>query len=277
MRSSPMAADDPAALRREDILRRIRSQGRVTITELAELHSTSKMTAHRDLEQLAREGLVERIRGGARALAPVRAQAGAPTSWEQRIAQAADAKASIAAHTATLVSPGSTIFLDASSTAFAVAVALMRRPPSGLTVVTTSPMISSQIHADTIHVVMCPGELDQQMRAVGGGWTVDFLERLNFEAAFISGSGLALPSGLTTSRGTIADVLRAATRVAARTVALVDATKFGRSSLITIAALDQLDLVITDQSLPAAVAKEYRDAGITLTIVRDHPVETLAS
>ena len=54
---------------------RIQREGGVTIAELARAHAISNMTAHRDLEQLARDGLVERIRGGARALASA---AGAP-------------------------------------------------------------------------------------------------------------------------------------------------------------------------------------------------------
>ena len=58
----------PGALRRARILERIRRDGGVTVAELARHHAVSHMTAHRDLEQLARDGLVERVRGGARAL-----------------------------------------------------------------------------------------------------------------------------------------------------------------------------------------------------------------
>ena len=97
------------------------------------------MTAHRDLEQLAREGLVERVRGGARA----RPSGLHPTAWEHRIAQAQAAKAAIAARAAEFVTGGSTIFLDASSTAFALASALAEAPPYELTLVTNSPMIAA--------------------------------------------------------------------------------------------------------------------------------------
>ncbi len=246
-------------MRRAQILQRIQEDGAVTIGQLARLHDISSMTAHRDLEQLAREGLVERVRGGARALTRPGLH---PTAWEHRIAQAQAAKAAIAARAAELVTSGSTIFLDASSTAYALASALAGAPPYELTLVTNSPIIAACIRADTIHVVVCPGELDQQTRALTGRWTVDFIRRLNFDTAFVSAAGITLEAGLTTSRAPIADVLNAARDSAARTVGLVDSTKFGRASLVSIAAARDLDLIVTDDGLPDAVADEFRAAGV---------------
>ena len=248
-------------MRRAQILQRIKEDGSVTIGELARLHDISNMTAHRDLEQLAREGLVERVRGGARALTRAALH---PTAWEHRIAQAQAAKAAIAARAAELVTSGSTIFLDASSTAFALASALAGAPPYELTLVTNSPTIAAGLRADTIHVVACPGELDQQTRALTGRWTVDFIRRLNFDTAFVSAAGLTLDAGLTTARAPLADVLNAARASATRTVGLIDSSKFGRASLVSIAAAGDLDLIVTDDGLPQAVAEEFRAAGVML-------------
>jgi DeoR/GlpR family transcriptional regulator of sugar metabolism len=253
----------PASLRRAQILERIQRDGGVTVSELARAHSVSNMTAHRDLEQLARQGLVERIRGGARARLPVPPH---PTAWEHRIGHAAAAKDAIARHAATLVASGSTIFLDASSTALALARALAADPPYELTLVTNSPMIAAQIRADAIHVVVCPGELDQQTRTITGRWTAEFIHRLNFDIAFVSAAGITLDAGLTTARSTIAEVLRAARDAAARTVALVDATKFGRASLVSISRAQDLDLIVSDPGLDAELAGEFRDAGVRLHI-----------
>ena len=224
----------PASTRRAQILDRIRRDGGVTIAELARSHAISNMTAHRDLEQLAAEGLVERVRGGARALPAAGARATHPTAWGHRIGQAADAKAAIAAEAATLVASGSTVFLDASSTALALAAVLAAAPPYELTLVTNSPMIAGELRADSIHVVVCPGELDQHTRTITGRWTVEFIRRLNFDTAFVSAAGITLDTGLTTSRSPIAEVLKAATDVAGRTIGMVDATKFGRASLVSI-------------------------------------------
>ena len=259
----------PPALRRAQILERIQRDGGVSVAELARDHAVSPITVHRDLEQLAREGLVERVHGGARALR--RAHAGSlpliATAWTQRVEQAAAAKAAIAARAAAMISTGSTVFLDASSSALALARRLMEDPPNELTVVTNSPAIAYEVVAESMHVVCCPGELDQHMRMLAGRWTVEFLHELHFDVAFVSAAGLALETGLTTSRRPLADVVNAARAAAGRTVGLIDATKFGRAPLVSIVPAQKLDLIVTDDGLEEAVAGEYVAAGVRLEIV----------
>src|SRR5215207_8888462 len=255
----------PPALRRAQILERIQRDGGVSVSELARDHAVSPITVHRDLEQLAREGLVERVHGGAKARRGIGAPAIA-TAWEQRVHQAGPAKAAVAEHAARTVASGSTIFLDASSTALAFARRLMEDPPNELTLVTNSPAIAFEALAEPMHVVVCPGELDQHMRMLAGRWTVEFLRELNFDVAYVSAAGLTLDAGLTTSRRPLADVVNAARAEAARTVGLIDASKFGRASLVTIADAQELDLIVTDDELPEPVAEEYRAAGVRLEI-----------
>ena len=260
----------PPALRRAQILERIQRDGGVSVADLARDHAVSQVTVHRDLEQLAREGLVERVHGGARVLRP--AHPGMlpliATAWAQRVEQAGAAKAAIATHAAAMVAPGSTIFLDASSTALALARRLMEDPPNELTLVTNSPAIAYEVQAEPMHVVVCPGELDQHMRMLAGRWTVEFISDLNFDTAFVSAAGLTLDAGLTTSRRPLADVVNAAGAAAGRTVGLLDASKVGRASLVSIAAAQDLDVIVTDDGLDDAVAEEYRAAGVRLEIVK---------
>jgi DeoR/GlpR family transcriptional regulator of sugar metabolism len=254
----------PPALRRAQILQRIQRNGGVSVAELVRDHAVSPVTVHRDLEELAREGLVERVHGGARALG---ATGGAlPTAWTQRADENRSAKAAIAAHAARSVPHGSTIFLDASSTALALARRLVDDPPNELTLVTNSPAIAYELLADAIHVVVVPGELDQHMRMIAGRWAVEFLTELNFALAFVSAAGITLDQGLTTARRPLADVINAARASAGRTIGLIDAAKFGRSSLLTIARAQELDAIVTDAALPAEAAEEYRAAGVRLEI-----------
>ena len=55
--------------RRARILKRIQQEGRVSLADLASEHAVSAVTVHRDLQLLSEEGLLERVRGGARSLA----------------------------------------------------------------------------------------------------------------------------------------------------------------------------------------------------------------
>ncbi|HYP47865.1 MAG TPA: DeoR/GlpR family DNA-binding transcription regulator [Thermoleophilaceae bacterium] len=249
------------------MLERIQRDGGVSVAELARSFEVSPITVHRDLEHLAGEGLVERVQGGAKSLNGPSGGDVAPmiaTAWTQRVEQARAAKESIAARAVEEVTPGSTIFLDASSTAQCLARRLMKEPPNELTLVTSSPAIAYEMQAEPVHVVVAPGELDQHMRMLAGRWTVEFLSQLNFDVAFVSAAGLTLEEGLTTARRPLADVINAARAGAKRTVALIDATKFGRASLLTIMGADDPDLIITDSDLPAELASAYSAAGVHL-------------
>lgn len=119
---------------------------------------------------------------------------------------------------------------------------------------------------------MTPGDLDHIVRIISGGWTEDFLSRLNFQAAFVSAAGLSLERGLTTTRQSLAGTLRAARPVSQRTVALIDSTKIGRDSLLTIFTAYEPDEIIADDAAPNDRIAEYRAAGVNLTVAEPTPV-----
>jgi DeoR/GlpR family transcriptional regulator of sugar metabolism len=256
----------PPALRRAQILQRIQRDGGVSVAELARDHAVSPVTVHRDLEELAHQGLVERVHGGARSLGAVPGVPAIPTAWVQRADQSREAKAAIAAHAVRYVEAGATVFLDASSSALAVARRLVEAPPNEITLVTNSPAIAYEVQAEALHVIVCPGELDQHMRMLAGRWTVEFLAGLNFAVAFVSAAGMTLDQGLTTARRPLADVINAARASAERSIGLIDASKFGRASLLSIARAQDLDVIVTDAGLPSAAAREFRAAGVRLEI-----------
>jgi DeoR family fructose operon transcriptional repressor len=264
----------PPALRRAQILERIRLNGGVSVAELARDHAVSAITVHRDLERLAQDGLVERVHGGARAISSGNGTSAIATAWDKRVAQQGAAKAAIAAHAAPLVTDASTIFLDASSTALALARRLMVDPPNELTVVTNSPAIAFEVQSIAMHVIVTPGELDQHMRLLGGRWTVEFIGGLNFAVAFVSCAGVTLDRGLTTSRRPLAEVVQAAMANAESTVGLIDSSKFGRASLLSMARPQDLDVIVTDAGLEEPTAAEYRAAGVRLQIAGGQTIAT---
>ena len=81
--------------RRARILKRIQQEGRVSLADLASEHAVSAVTVHRDLQLLSEEGLLQRVRGGARSLAE--ASARIETGWNARLREAAPEKDAIAA------------------------------------------------------------------------------------------------------------------------------------------------------------------------------------
>ena len=260
----------PADVRRARILEQIQRSGGASVAELAAAHGVSPITVHRDLESLARDGLVERIRGGARPSGAGH-RIDVATDWTKRLQQASDEKRAIAARAAELVEDGSTIFVDSSTTCLELARYLERHPPRALTLVTNSPAIALELHAQSIHVIVAPGEVDQTLRMIGGRWTAEFLAELNIETAFVSAAGVTLEHGLTTTRRALADTLQAASASSARTIALIDSSKFGFSALLTIARPERLDAVIVDDALPPETLAAYRAAGVNVILAELSP------
>jgi DeoR/GlpR family transcriptional regulator of sugar metabolism len=241
----------PADLRRARILETIQRDGGASIGDLAREYGVSPITVHRDLERLAHDGLIERIHGGARPTGGAPTHIDVATDWTKRLRQALPEKEAIAARAARLVEDGSTIFVDSSTTCLALARHLDRHPPPALTLVTNSPAIALELHAQSIHVIVTPGEVDQTLRMIGGRWTAEFLAELNMEIAFISAGGVTLEHALASS---------------AKAVGLIDSSKFGLSVLLTIARAEELDAVVVDDGLPAETMEAYETAGVSLVV-----------
>jgi DeoR/GlpR family transcriptional regulator of sugar metabolism len=259
-----MAEQMPAEVRRGQMLERIRRNGGASINELARDFAVSPVTVHRDLETLSQQGLVARIHGGARTLDESPPQV--ETDFMKRLRQSRPAKHLIAMRALREVADGSTIFVDHSTSCLWLARQLQRHPPKTLTLVTNSPAIAYELHESSIHLVVAPGEVDQVMRMISGGWTEDFLSRLNFAVAFVSAAGVSLERGLTTTRQSLAGTLNAARSVSQRTVALIDSSKFGRDSLLTIFAAGDLDAIVVDDGLPPSERAAYAAAGVNLAV-----------
>jgi DeoR/GlpR family transcriptional regulator of sugar metabolism len=260
----------PPELRRIQILAQVRRNGGASISDLSREFSVSAVTIHRDLEVLAAEGLVTRIRGGAKVVEGYTRSV--ETDFMKRVRQNPAGKYVIGAHALGEIADGSTIFIDHSTSSLALARQIERHPPKALTLVTNSPAIAYELHESTIHLVVTPGEVDQVMRLISGGWTEDFLSSLHFQVAFVSAAGLSLERGLTTTRQSLAGTLRAARAVSQRTVALMDSTKVGRNSLLTIFTAREPEEIITDDGVSPERLAEYRAAGVNLVVAEPNPL-----
>ena len=175
-------------------------------------------------------------------------------------------KEAIAAHAVEFVEDGSTIFVDSSTTCLVLARHLERHPPRSLTLVTNSPAIALELQAQSIHVVVDPGEVDQTLRMIGGRWAAEFLAGLNIETAFVSAGGVTLEQGLTTTRRALADTLHAAMASSKRTVALIDSTKFGMSALLSIARVAGARRRRRRRRPAAGDGRGYQAAGVRLIV-----------
>ncbi|HEY1623022.1 MAG TPA: DeoR/GlpR family DNA-binding transcription regulator [Streptosporangiaceae bacterium] len=242
------------------ILQTVRSDGSARVSDLTQRLGVSDMTIRRDLEVLAREGLVEKVHGGA--VLP-----GSPASqepgFEAKLVLERPEKTAIARAAASLVRPGTAIALAGGTTTFGLAQCLLDVP--GLTIVTNSLRVTNLFNgtrgldSQADSVVLTGGVRTPSDSLVGP--VADLTIRsLHFDLLFLGCYGIDVEAGLTTPNLAEAETNRTLIRVARRVVVLADHTKWGLVSLSSFADLPDIDVLITDDMLSAdarALAGEH--------------------
>ena len=245
-----------APQRQERILAEVRAHGGARVADLVAVLGVSDMTVRRDLEALARRGLVARVHGGAAALA---GRAADEPGFSAKSALQRPEKLAIAELAASLVQPGDSVALSAGTTTHAVAAAL--RGVADLTVVTNSLPVAQVLHEagrDPAQVVLTGG-VRTPSDALVGPVAVAALRGLHVDWLFLGAHGVDDRAGLTTPNLEEAQTDQALLAAARRVAVVADSTKWGVVGLTTIAALDGLDVLVTDDGLPQDARRAVAD------------------
>jgi DeoR/GlpR family transcriptional regulator of sugar metabolism len=241
-----------AAQRRRAILRQVQDDGYVEASRLSADLGVDVSTIRRDLDSLARDGLVHRTHGGALPAAPVGTR---DLGEEPRRLEHAAQKRAIATVAAGLVADGDAVALDAGSTTHALATALVAK--KGLTVVTNDLGIAHELAAQRhVRLVVVGGELADSGSLVGP-WAQQNLAGIHVDWAFLGADGIDANAGVTSNDTIAVPVKRAFVAAARATVVVADHSKFGIRALATVAGLDELDRVVTDDGLTPAQRAAY--------------------
>lgn len=249
------------AQRQAEIAEHVLQHGSVSATELAEMFHVSLMTIHRDLDELARQGVVRKFRGG------VSAQPSSvfESNVSFRLRAAREEKLALARRARALVEPGMAVMLDDSTTTLEVA-RLLADDPGPLTVITnfleTIKLLSG---VPGIRLLALGGEYYPTHDSFLGVPCVEAIEALRVDLLFASTS--AISDGYAYHQEQeIVLVKRAMIRSAQRSVLMVDHTKLGRAALHRLAPLRDFDLVLTDARAPEETLAEMREHGVRYEI-----------
>ncbi|MDQ1401003.1 MAG: hypothetical protein QOE07_374 [Acidimicrobiaceae bacterium] len=242
--------------RREGIVDRLRRDGRVDVGELAAEFATSEVTVRRDLDVLADNGVLRRVRGGAVSLL----MRGEELPFAMRQAESAGAKERMAAVAAAMVRDGEAVTVDSGTTGLAVARALVGRR---LTVMPLSLHAARALAASPSIQLMLPGGTVRFGEgSLVGPMAEASLAALRFDTAFVTCCGLSLDSGVTAHDVQDAAVKRIAMAAASRVVLLAEGAKFARTALAVVCPASQVDVVVTDQAAPEEAVTRLRAAGV---------------
>ena len=247
--------------RRQAILDRLATAGRVSVAELSASFGVSEVTVRADLQALAERKLVVRTHGGA-----MMAGSTNELALVLRRQRQVKEKSRIGAAGASMVCDGDAIFLDSSSTSLAIAHHLKQH--QHLTVVTNSLEVAHELFdAPHIDLLMVGGILQRATASFTGAYGLHELQRLNLEKGFFGAHGISPDAGLTDVSPDEAAVKRPLVERCRQVVAVLDATKWGRVGVASFADLTQIDRVITDAGAPEKLVQQIQTAGIVVETV----------
>lgn len=251
-----------AEQRRALILDEVRRRGGVRVNELTRKLGVSDMTVRRDLDALARQGVLEKVHGGA---VPVVEASTHEPGFEAKSGLELSAKEDIARAAAALAAPGTAIALSGGTTTYALAHHLLDVPD--LTVVTNSVRVADVFHnaqrtsgqRQGAATVVLTGGVRTPSDSLVGPVADQAIAALHFDVLFLGVHGISLEAGLSTPNLAEAETNRRLVQSARRVVVVADHTKWGTVGLSSFASLDQVDTLVTDAGLPAEVRAEISD------------------
>ena len=226
------------------------------MNELSDLFQTSAVTIRRDLQALEKQGLVQRVHGGAIRQASL--FAGLALSEKEKIRPAE--KDRIARYAAGLVKPGDVIIVDSGSTTLQFARYLKNL--NRLTVITNSLHVASELATSGNKVILTGGEMEGDSLALVGPLADKTLQSLVVDKLFVGIDGIDFESGLTAASISEARTIREMMIASGETILLADSSKFGRRSLAVVDKLSALDKIITDTELGTRDAQRLEEIGI---------------
>jgi DeoR/GlpR family transcriptional regulator of sugar metabolism len=253
--------------RRQLILKDIYNLGAGLVTDLSEKYGVSEMTIRRDLMALEEEGYVQRTHGGAiRQPAPPDVHV---LAREKRVKLFAAQKTAIAHYAAThLVADSDIVILEGGTTVTAMIPFLAER--EDLTVVTNGLYATNELqrHLRPSSAVICAGGILRKESSTFVGPVAErFFREFHANKLFLSATGLTLPTGVTDPNMVETQVKRAMVASASKVFVLLDSSKFGVKSLMTVALLDEVSLLITDDRAPGETLQALGAQGVNVHVV----------
>jgi DeoR family transcriptional regulator of aga operon len=248
-----------------ELLELLAVTGQLQVEEAAKALGVSEATVRRDLDELASQQMLTRIRGGAVAQGvtydlPLRYKSERHPSEKQRIAAVA----------AGLVRPGQVTGLNGGTTTTEVARALATRPdlnsqvpPPALTVVTNALNIATELAVrQHIKIVATGGVARPQSYELTGPLATGVLEQVTLDVAILGVDGIDAVAGATAHHEGEASINRLMARQAARVVIAADSSKVGRRAFARICTAREIDVLVTDTGIAAEDAARLEDAGV---------------
>lgn len=237
--------------RKISILNKIQSAGKVSVSALARKYGVSESTIRRDLTSLENSGFIKRTHGGA----ILQGSANQLYNYNAKKNQNIPEKQKIGKKAASLVRPGSTIFIGASTITSLMAEHLTA---PNLTVVTNSLDVFHVLsYRPEYNPIIIGGNFIHKSRAIEGMTSVEQIEQLHFHQAFLGANGVSPMAGISTASDIEATAKRTVIKNSSEIYFLFELAKFNQVCPYSIATLEEITAIITDSFLSESIQENF--------------------
>ncbi|MDI9868784.1 MULTISPECIES: DeoR/GlpR family DNA-binding transcription regulator [Flectobacillus] len=239
------------------ILKMLETNQRVSSVELSEILNVSDDTIRRDLNELAENGLLKKVHGGA---VPRSAH---PYKLKERIKVAHEEKMVLAQKAQAYFHDGQVILLDNGSTN--MEVARMMSPDLKATVFTNSLQIAQILcEHPSIQLFFLGGKVFKDAQNTYGAEVIEMLQKIRADICILGVCGIHHDIGVTIQDWGENQVKRKMVDISQKVVALVTASKVNTAESYVVCTLDELDVMLTDDCIDEALLKDYQKHDIVI-------------
>ncbi len=243
--------------RKQHILEVLKREGQIIAKTLSHELGLSEDTIRRDLRELAQEGLLQRVHGGALPVSPAIAN----FAGREDILQ--DEKVAIGKAAARLIKNGQVVILDGGTTAVQVARHLDRNLQA--TIVTHSARTALElINYPEIEIVLIGGRMFKHSIVSVGAAAIQAMSHIRADIYFMGVTGIHPEAGLSTGDLEEAYIKLALSKQAAETMVLASHEKLGAASPYVVMALDEVSGLLVEHSVSEETLFPYRQLGLSI-------------
>ena len=237
----------------------IAANGTVRVADLSTLFETSSVTIRNDLAELEKQGLLERIHGGAVGTY----KSYLSLSFSDRLNVNLREKERIADRFSRMIAPGETMTFNTGSTSLVCARKCFSIP--GISIVTNSIVIAGEARMNKVErVVLLGGMLDGEYQFTYGDDTINHIKKYMSDKLIMSVDGISADGGVTTHHYSEVEATRAMMNRASCVIVVADGSKIGRTGFASICPVSEIDLLITDWRASAEHIKGLMEAGLEI-------------
>lgn len=248
--------------RQHRLLDHIRSNNTLSVTEASRLFNVSQITIRRDFKLLEEKNLITRYHGGATFN---NSFSDHEIYLEEKKTLNEHIKDCIGKHAASIITEGSTVFLNSGTTTLAV---LRHLNGKRVRVITNNALAAASVWSDSIELILTGGECRNSSKSLVGAFAIDVINNVYGNYCILGANGIS-EIGTTTSVYPETQVNEAmVNRCDGKVIIVADGSKVGKFHNFFSVPASKIDILVTDSSADTEELKKTAQKGIEIITVK---------